>query len=125
MEISLENLYVGIGIKELIESTLIWCDCYVQETHNNTRVLESEVSLSRTGCIIITKKRNVPYRYLQCLQAMEVNCLPLYSSHMLQDHGLERQQCPEHCQSPVFHIPQQPDKISKTNEKENVTTMLT
>ena len=48
---------------------------------------------------------------------MEVNCLPLYSSHMPQDHGLERQQYPEHCQSPVFHTPQQPDKISKTNGK--------
>ena len=48
------------GLKGLIESmrvSLIWCDYHVQETHNNTSVLVSEVSLSRTGCIIIMKKK--------------------------------------------------------------------
>ena len=50
-----------LGLEGLIESvgvSLIWCDCHVQETHNNTSVLVSEVSLNRTGCIIIMKKRN-------------------------------------------------------------------
>ena len=35
------------GLKGLIESmrvSLIWCDYHVQETHNNTSVLVSEVS---------------------------------------------------------------------------------